>query len=127
MPLSGSLRTVHNYRSQTIYMILGLMIGSLYAIIQGPTTLDVPQPPMNISTFHIGFFILGAVDIRGFEFFETHLENRMEEENDVKTAETNGLTGAYLRCQPLYYILMCFFQSRTGSLIQAASQSRGLL
>ncbi len=35
------------HRSQTIYMILGLMIGSLYAITQGPTTLDVPQQPMS--------------------------------------------------------------------------------
>ena len=65
-----------NYRSQTIYMILGLMIGSLYAIIQGPTTLDVPQPPMNISTFHIGFFILGAVILGALEFLKTHLEKQ---------------------------------------------------
>lgn len=65
-----------NYRSQTIYMILGLMIGSLYAIIHGPTTLDVPQPPMNISTFHIGFFILGAVILGALEFLKTHLEKQ---------------------------------------------------
>ena len=65
-----------NYRSQTIYMILGLMIGSLYAIIQGPTTLDVPQPPMNIFTFHIGFFILGAVILGALEFLKTHLEKQ---------------------------------------------------
>ena len=39
----------------------------------------------------------------------------MEEENDVKTAETNGLTGAYLRCQPLYYILMCFCKAGLAS------------
>ena len=36
------------HRSQTIYMILGLMIGSLYAITQGPTTLDMPQQPIYV-------------------------------------------------------------------------------
>ena len=64
------------HRSRTIYMILGLMIGSLYAITQGPTTLDVPQPPMSFSTFHIGFFILGAVILAGLEFLKTRLEKQ---------------------------------------------------
>ena len=64
------------HRSQTIYMILGLMIGSLYAITQGPTTLDVPQPPMSFSTFHIGFFILGAVILEGLELLKTRLEKQ---------------------------------------------------
>ena len=64
------------HRSQTIYMILGLMIGSLYAITQGPTTLDVPQPPMSFSTFHIGFFILGAVILAGLELLKTRLEKQ---------------------------------------------------
>ena len=64
------------HRSQTIYMILGLMIGSLYAITQGPTTLDVPQQPMSFSTFHIGFFILGAVILAGLELLKTRLEKQ---------------------------------------------------
>ena len=55
------------FRSQTIYCILGLMIGSIYAIIMGPTTLDVPQAPLNYSTFHIIFFILGGAIIIGLE------------------------------------------------------------
>ena len=67
---------LEKYRSQTIYMILGLMIGSLYAIVQGPATLDVPQPPMSIATFHIGFFILGGVILAALEFLKTHLEKQ---------------------------------------------------
>ena len=59
------------HRSQTIYMILGLMIGSLYAITQ-----DVPQQPMSFSTFHIGFFILGAVILAGLELLKTRLEKQ---------------------------------------------------
>ena len=78
--LTGIVRIIKiclaKHRSQTIYMILGLMIGSLYAITQGPTTLDVPQQPMSFSTFHIGFFILGAVILAGLEFLKTRLEKQ---------------------------------------------------
>ena len=55
------------YRSQTIYLILGLMIGSIYAIIMGPTTLEVPKDPMNIHSFNILFFIIGGIIILGLE------------------------------------------------------------
>ena len=37
---------LERHRSQTIYAILGLMIGSLYAILMGPTMLDVPKAPV---------------------------------------------------------------------------------
>lgn len=67
---------LEKYRSQTIYTILGLMIGSLYAIVRGPATLDVPQPPMSIATFHIGFFILGGVILAALEFLKTRLEKQ---------------------------------------------------
>ena len=40
-----------NHRSKMIYMILGLMIGSIYAVIMGPTTLEVPNDPMNLGNF----------------------------------------------------------------------------
>lgn len=39
---------LNNYRSQTIYMILGLMIGSLYAVVMGPASLEIPKPPMTL-------------------------------------------------------------------------------
>ena len=68
-------------RTQTIYLIIGLMIGSLYAIVMGPTTLDVPQEPMNISTFSIIFFIIGGAIIFGLQKLKTILENREIVEN----------------------------------------------
>ena len=52
---------LNNYRSQTIYMILGLMIGSLYAVVMGPASLEIPKPPMTFSTFSIMFFIIGGI------------------------------------------------------------------
>ncbi len=59
-----------NYRSQTVYLILGLMIGSIYSIIMGATTLEVPQPAMSLSTFHILFFVLGGLILVGLEFMK---------------------------------------------------------
>ena len=38
-----------------------MMIGSLYAIVQGPTTLDIPQQAMSVQTFHILPFSVGAI------------------------------------------------------------------
>ncbi|ETI90897.1 MAG: putative rane protein [Clostridium butyricum] len=58
---------LNNYRSQTIYMILGLMIGSLYAVVMGPASLESPKPPMTFSTFSIMFFIIGGILILGLQ------------------------------------------------------------
>ncbi|GEQ19816.1 DUF368 domain-containing protein [Clostridium butyricum] len=58
---------LNNYRSQTIYMILGLMIGSLYAVVMGPASLEIPKPPMTFSTFSIMFFIIGGILILGLQ------------------------------------------------------------
>ncbi|MGG7148882.1 DUF368 domain-containing protein [Clostridium butyricum] len=58
---------LNNYRSQTIYMILGLMIGSLYAVVMGPASLEIPKPPMTFSTFSIIFFIIGGILILGLQ------------------------------------------------------------
>lgn len=63
------------YRSQTIYLILGLMIGSIYSIIMGATTLEVPQPAMSLSTFHILFFILGGLVLVALEFMKKKMTN----------------------------------------------------
>ncbi len=64
------------YRSQTIYAIIGLMIGSIYAIVMGATTLEVPQAPMNFQTFSIVFFIIGGIIIIGLEKLKTILESK---------------------------------------------------
>lgn len=58
---------LNNYRSQTIYMILGLMIGSLYAVVMGPASLEIPKPTMTFSTFSIMFFIIGGILILGLQ------------------------------------------------------------
>ncbi len=64
------------YRSATMYAILGLMIGSLYAIVMGPTTLKIPHDPMSFETFSILFFFLGGIIIVGMETGKKYLEQK---------------------------------------------------
>lgn len=63
-------KCLSSYRSQTIYAIIGMMIGSLYAIVLGPTTLDVPLEMLTFKTFDILFFVIGCVVIIGLEFIK---------------------------------------------------------
>ena len=48
--------------------IFGLMIGSLYAITQGPTTLDTPVEALSLSNFHIPAFLAGIVIVAVLQF-----------------------------------------------------------
>lgn len=58
---------LRKYRAQTIYMILGLMLGSLYAICMGPTTIEGNHLPINFSNFSIIFFLLGGLIVLGLQ------------------------------------------------------------
>lgn len=60
-------KALDNFRAQTIYLIIGMMLGSIYAVIMGPTTLEVPQPAMGIHDFSILFFIIGGIVIFGLQ------------------------------------------------------------
>jgi len=60
-------KMLEHKRSASIYTIIGMMIGSIYAIIMGPTTLEVPLQAMNFDTFGIIYFILGGIIILSLE------------------------------------------------------------
>ena len=60
-------KLLDNYLSAIVYAIIGMMIGSLYAIVIGPTTLKVPQAAMTLKTFSIIFFIIGVVIVLAFQ------------------------------------------------------------
>ena len=77
-------KALDKYRTQSIYTVIGLMIGSLYAIVMGPTTLKVPQEAMSFRTFNILFFIIGAAIIGAMEFAKYKLSNK---KTDVETTE----------------------------------------
>ncbi|MEE1282328.1 MAG: DUF368 domain-containing protein [Acutalibacteraceae bacterium] len=81
-------------RSSMMYFIIGLMIGSLYAIANGPSTLDTPMPAMtfwgsfslptlSVGTFSILFFLLGGAIILGLQLLKVAIEknNSKNQEN----------------------------------------------
>ena len=58
---------LQKFRTQSVYAILGMMLGSFYAIIQGPTTLDVPKAAMNASNFKLVACIIGLALVLGMQ------------------------------------------------------------
>lgn len=71
---------LEKYRSATVFLIIGLMIGSLYAIVMGPTTLEIPVEALNFNNFSILFFIIGGLIIAGLEFVKKILKEKHIEE-----------------------------------------------
>ncbi|MEG1003973.1 DUF368 domain-containing protein [Clostridium sp.] len=74
--IRGVKYALANYRSQTIYCILGLMIGSLYAVVMGPTSLEHPKPAMDFSSFSVIYFVIGGFIIIGLERLKVQLEKK---------------------------------------------------
>ena len=83
-----TVRTVRhllrNFRSQTIYCIIGLMIGSIYSVIMGPTSLEIPRPPMSVQSFSIIFFIIGCTLVPALEKVKEVLKDK-EVESEVES------------------------------------------
>ena len=67
-------KALDHFRAQTIYLIIGLMLGSIYAVIKGPETLDTPQPALTAGTFQIVFFIIGGAVILGLQLLKNTKE-----------------------------------------------------
>lgn len=65
---------LENYRPQTIYMILGMMIGSFYAIVMGPTTLHVQQAPLGLGNFQLLAMLVGLALVLGMQWFKERSE-----------------------------------------------------
>lgn len=64
------------YRSQTVYLILGLMIGSIYAVFMGPTSLEIPKDPMTLKTFNLVFFVIGGIIIVGLQKLKSFFDKK---------------------------------------------------
>lgn len=71
-------KCLEKFRSQTMYFIIGMMIASLYSIVIGPTTLKVPQPAMDFSTFSIVFFIIGGAIIGLLQLLKNIMSKKKE-------------------------------------------------
>ncbi len=58
---------LERFRPQTVYMILGMMLASFYAIVQGPTTLEIPKAAMNLGNFQLLPCMIGMVLVAGMQ------------------------------------------------------------
>lgn len=59
-----------HFHSQTVYAIIGLMLGSLYSIVKGPESLDTPKEALSVHSFSVLFFVIGGVVIIGLQFLK---------------------------------------------------------
>lgn len=80
-------KALEKFRSQTIYCVIGMMIGSLYAIVIGPTTLKEPKDPMSFGTFSIVFFIIGAAIVFGIQVAKSVYDKKQLAKAEEKIEE----------------------------------------
>lgn len=64
------------FRSQMLYFIMGLLLGSLYAITMGPTTLEIPKSPLSLDEFSILAFFIGILILVGLEWMKRIVEKK---------------------------------------------------
>lgn len=91
--VAGALTTVRviricldKYRSQTVWTIIGMMMGSLYAVVMGPTTLETPQAALSIGSFHIPAAAAGVLLVLGMQ----KMKEKNEEKEKQKARRTAG-------------------------------------
>lgn len=58
------------HRPVMVFLIIGMMLGSFYAIIMGPQTLEVPKAPLSFDSFSILWFIVGGIIIFGLQMLK---------------------------------------------------------
>lgn len=68
--VKGIKIALEKFRTQAVYAIIGMMIGSFYAIIMGPTTLALPQSPLSFGTFNIPACVLGLALVLGMQWMK---------------------------------------------------------
>ena len=66
---------LERFRVQTMFMILGMMIGSFYAIVMGPTTLEIAQPALSFQNFNIIATVIGLGLVLGMHVLKEWSES----------------------------------------------------
>ena len=75
------IRICYNrFRSQLMYLVIGLLIGSLYAIAHGAETLSEPLPALGLETFSIVFFLIGAGIMLVLQWLKGRMEKNSQSE-----------------------------------------------
>ncbi len=71
---------LEKHRAAMLFTIIGLMLGSLYAVVNGPATLSEPKPPMSLAFFAPLYFVIGAAIVAVFAVFEYVIRNAAAKE-----------------------------------------------
>lgn len=72
--ISAIRAALQNHRSAMVWLILGLMVGSLYAIANGPANLDVSLPPLSLETVRLPAVAIGVVILLALEGLKKSME-----------------------------------------------------
>jgi putative membrane protein len=75
------------HRSSVTYLILGLVSGSLYAVIEAPTTLSVPRNPLVPGNFDVKGFLTGIGILVLLEILRGVVERTSSAVEDSSAAE----------------------------------------
>ena len=79
--VKGIQKSLEKYRGQMVMLILGMLIGSLYAIVSGPVTVDKTNAILNKDNFSIVFFLIGLALIVLLQVVKTKLEKKQKTQN----------------------------------------------
>lgn len=71
---------LEKHRSAMMYFIVGMMLGSFYAIIMGPTAISNPVEPLSWKTFGFVFFVAGGIIILGLQALQNVFEKKEKKE-----------------------------------------------
>lgn len=77
--VKGIQKSLEKYRPQTVMLIIGMLIGSLYAIVMGPATVSDTNEMLNFGNFSILFFIIGIVLVAFLELFKYRVEKESKQ------------------------------------------------
>ncbi len=72
--VKGIQKCLEKFRAQTVMLIIGMLIGSLYAIIMGPTTVSASNHMLKADNFSVVFFLVGIALIVVLEFVKRKFE-----------------------------------------------------
>lgn len=102
-------------------LLLDLMLGSAYAIVNGPTSLSTPLPPMNLISFRWPAFLLGIVLLLALELLKQAWD-RLAALRPAKLTAPTGFQvfadGAHRHKVPVFAVqqtlVVCLLEQPTG-------------
>ena len=97
--VKGIKAALLRFRSQTVYTVLGLLIGSLYAISKGPLNLKTPLPGITVvqgqsNSLRIVPLIVGVLILVALEVLRFLIEKRASSKAAAKAVPETGADDA---------------------------------